>query len=346
MTNPFDAIDQESTPTVQPEVATDPTITTPEVAEEATSTNPWNVLDEEDTTETDETDESDDSVEDEVADVVEEKISTVSSGALSARDKVINFYDKMSAQTGFTNPRTINAYLITDFLIRSDIHEWLAKLDIPPTDWEEIKPYVNVLAGAAAGAFEFIGDNLDLLGFAALHWGPGVLNKLTGNKGMTAAEAFLNKTNPEFAAFQKEYNRPKSLFEKIGRSRFGRIGGAVGKRLWIPYLIYKFWPEFRGSLYGLLGTSPKVDELKRLDALASPGGYVDWDPENPQDPLTLDPWQAPKLARGGPVVDPKTQFYLKSGGKVGNKIKLLMDEGKPQKQAIAIALDYKRRGKL
>ena len=50
--------------------------------------------------------------------------------------------------------------------------------------------------------------------------------------------------------------------------------------------------------------------------------------------------------QGGPVLDPKTQFYLKSGGKVGNKIKLLMSEGKPQKQAVAIALDYKRRGKL
>lgn len=356
MTNPFDVLDQEPTPTVEPVtqptptarpvVSPEPAVATREVAAEATSSNPWDVLDEEDTTETDETDESDDSIEDEVADVVDEKLTTVSSGALSARDKVINFYDQMSVHTGFTNPRTINAYLITDFLLRSDIHEWLAKLDIPATDWEEIKPYVNVLAGVATGAFEFVGDNLDLLGFAALHWGPGVLNKLTGNKGMTAAEAFLNKTNPEFAAFQKEYNRPKNIFEKIGRSKFGKIGGAVGKRLWIPYLIYKFWPEFRGTLYGLLGTSPKADELKRLDALASPGGYVDWDPENPQDPLTLDPWQAPKLARGGPVLDPKTQFYLKSGGKVGNKIKLLMDEGKPQKQAVAIALDMNRRGEL
>ena len=52
------------------------------------------------------------------------------------------------------------------------------------------------------------------------------------------------------------------------------------------------------------------------------------------------------MARGGEVVEPKTAFYLKSGGKVGNKIKLLMSEGKPQKQAVAIALDYKRRGKL
>ena len=50
--------------------------------------------------------------------------------------------------------------------------------------------------------------------------------------------------------------------------------------------------------------------------------------------------------QGGLVLDPKTKFYLKSGGKVGDKIKLLMDEGKPQKQAVAIALDYKRRGKL
>ena len=56
--------------------------------------------------------------------------------------------------------------------------------------------------------------------------------------------------------------------------------------------------------------------------------------------------EAEKYAGGGMVLDPKTQFYLKSGGKVGNKIKLLMAEGKPQKQAVAIALDYNRRGKL
>ena len=53
-----------------------------------------------------------------------------------------------------------------------------------------------------------------------------------------------------------------------------------------------------------------------------------------------------RLNKGGEVIEPKTAFYLKSGGKVGNKIKLLMSEGKPQKQAVAIALDYKRRGKL
>ena len=50
--------------------------------------------------------------------------------------------------------------------------------------------------------------------------------------------------------------------------------------------------------------------------------------------------------QGGPVLSPKTKFYLNSGGKVGDKIKLLMSEGKPQDQAVAIALDYKRRGKL
>jgi len=35
-----------------------------------------------------------------------------------------------------------------------------------------------------------------------------------------------------------------------------------------------------------------------------------------------------------------------SSEKVSNKIKKLKDEGKPQKQAVAIALDMNRRGKL
>ena len=44
----------------------------------------------------------------------------------------------------------------------------------------------------------------------------------------------------------------------------------------------------------------------------------------------------------------KARGYITAsdGGAVSDKIRLLMDEGKPQKQAVAIALDYKRRGKL
>ena len=81
--------------------------------------------------------------------------------------------------------------------------------------------------------------------------------------------------------------------------------------------------------------SPSVFEVKKIDEKIEISGF---DNKYPKDFTISDVKQFP-------VKQQSMQSYEK-GGNIGDKIKLLKSEGYPQKQAVAIALDMKDRGKF